>query len=389
MIPKACKRLAEVDFPIAEVSRHAAREKSIRHGHPSTLHLWWARRPLASSRAVLMTLLLPDPCDLHCPDAFNAEARRILLAMDGRPQGWASAVKTDEGLRQTILKFVADFANWDNAANDAYLDTSRALVKAAHGGEPPLVVDPFAGGGSIPLEALRLGCDAFASDLNPVACLILKVLLEDVPRRGPGLANELRRAGSVIKETVEKQLAHLYPADPDGTKPIAWLWARTVRCEAPDCGAEIPLIRSFWLAKKGVFKRERGRRIKVRGRQALRYRIERPDGGAPHVALEIFEPAADREVPTGTVTRAKANCLCCGAVLPPERVRAQLAALQGGADVVFDEDGNRVGGARMTVVVTLEPGRARTPLSTAHGCGLRDGVQGTGTSEGDSRRLGT
>ena len=83
MIPKECKRLAEVDFPIAEVSRHAAREKSIRHGHPSTLHLWWARRPLASSRAVLMALLLPDPCDPHCPDEFKAKARETLLAMRG------------------------------------------------------------------------------------------------------------------------------------------------------------------------------------------------------------------------------------------------------------------------------------------------------------------
>ena len=98
MIPKECKRLAEVDFPIAEVSRHAAREKSIRHGHPSTtLHLWWARRPLASSRAVLMALLLPDPCDPHCPEEFKTRAKELLLAMRGRPSGWNSTVKTDEG----------------------------------------------------------------------------------------------------------------------------------------------------------------------------------------------------------------------------------------------------------------------------------------------------
>ena len=355
MIPKACKRLAEVDFPIAEVSRQAAREKSIRHGHPSTLHLWWARRPLASSRAVLMALLLPDPCDPHCPEAFKAEARRILIAMDGRPQGWEPAVETDDGLRQTILTFIADFANWDNAAKSRYLETSRALVKAAHGGEPPLVVDPFAGGGSIPLEALRLGCEAFASDLNPVACLILKVMLEDIPRHGPGLAEELRKAGDEIKEAAEKELADLYPADPDRATPIAYLWARTVRCEAPDCGAEIPLIRSFWLAKKAVFRREHGQRIKVRGRQALRYRVERPEGEPPRIAFEVFESKADRDVPAGTVTRAKAACQCCGVVLPTERVRAQLAAERGGADVVFDDDGNRIGGALMTAVVTLRP----------------------------------
>ena len=111
MIPKSCHRLAEVDFPIAEVSRHAVREKSIRHGHPSTLHLWWARRPLASCRAVLMALLLPDPCDEHCPAAFKEAARHILLAMHGHPRGWTAAVESDAGLRRTLLKFIADFAN--------------------------------------------------------------------------------------------------------------------------------------------------------------------------------------------------------------------------------------------------------------------------------------
>ena len=360
MIPRECRRLAEVDFPIAEVSRHAAREKSIRHGHPSTLHLWWARRPLASSRAMLMALLLPDPCDPRCPEAFKREARQILLGMHGRPEGWIEANGPDEGLRRVLLKFIADFANWNLAANGSWLDAARALVRAAHGAEPPLVVDPFAGGGSIPLEALRLGCEAFASDLNPVACLILKVILEDIPRHGPGLADELRKVGSEIKQAAERELADLYPADPDGSTPIAYLWARTVRCEAPNCGAEIPLLRSLWLAKKAVFKRERGKRIKVRGRQALRCKVVRPAKGPPRVELEVFEPETDKEVRAGTVTRAKAVCLCCGAVLPPDRVRTQLAEQRGGADVVFDGRGKRMGGARMTAVVTLkedEPGR--------------------------------
>ncbi len=360
MIPKACKRLAEVDFPIAEVSRHAAREKSIRHGHPSTLHLWWARRPLASSRAVLMALLLPDPCDPQCPEAFRKEARRILLGMHGRPGGWTGAIRSDEGLRRILLKFIADFADWDHAADRIWLDTGRALVRAAHGEGPPLVVDPFAGGGSIPLEALRLGCEAFASDLNPVACLILKVMLEDVPRHGPGLADELRRVGGEIRQAAERELAGLYPADLDGSTPIAYLWARTVLCEAPSCGAEIPLLRSLWLAKKAVFRRERGERIKVRGRQALRYRIVRAAKGPPRVEWEVFEPATDKDVRDGTVTRAKAACPCCGAVLPPERVRVQLSEQRGGADMIFDGKGRRIGGARMTAVVTLkenEPGR--------------------------------
>ena len=345
MIPKECKRLAEVDFPIAEVSRHAVREKSIRHGHPSTLHLWWARRPLASSRAMLMALLLPDPCDAHCPKDFKRAARRILLDMHGRPQGWKTAIESDEGLRRIILKFIADFANWDRAGDRTWLGVGRALATAAHGKEPPLVVDPFAGGGSIPLEALRLGCEAFASDLNPVACLILKVMLEDIPHQGQALAEELRRVGGEVKRAAEQELGDLYPPDADGVAPIAYLWARTVRCEAPDCGAEIPLLRSFWLCKKSARKR------------ALRCRVERRAGAPPHVAFDIFEPKAEREVRGGTVAHARATCLCCGAVLPPERVREQLSAHRGGADAVFDSRGHRVGGARMTAVVTLRPGQ--------------------------------
>lgn len=344
VIPKECKRLAEVDFPIAVVSKHAVREKSIRHGHPSTLHLWWARRPLASCRAMLLGLLWPDPCNPLCPEEFKQKARELLPRVQG------SIGPTDEDLRKALLKFIGDFANWDLSTNDSYLEVSRELVKAVYDEEPPLVVDPFAGGGSIPLEALRVGCDAFASDLNPVACLILKVMLEDIPRHGPELAAELRRVGKEIRERAEAELAEFYPKDPDGAVPIAYLWARTVRCESPNCGAEIPLVRSFWLCKKANRKR------------ALRYEISpavRQAGGKlepPRIEFEVFEPDLDKDVPNGTVTRARATCPACGAVLPPDRVRAQLAAQRGGADVVFDDNGNRIGGACLLAVVTLQPG---------------------------------
>ena len=385
MIPQSCKRLAEVDFPIAEVSRHAVREKSIRHGHPSTLHLWWARRPLASSRAVLMALLLPDPCDTDCPASFRDVAIREIqrfatyvsasasgserlvadLKSNIRSQGrdkrraakaeanrrqqtWNNfANATDwppHRIRAALLQLIASGSSWDFASDETFLSVARNLVNAAHPEEVPLVVDPFAGGGSIPLEALRLGCETFASDLNPVACLILKVMLEDIPRHGPDLADELRRIGVEIKARAERKLAGLYPTDPDGATPIAYLWARTVRCEAPDCGAEIPLMRSMWLCRKPNRK------------YALRTRVTRLDEGPPQVAFEIFEPQSNGDVANGTVSRAKSTCVCCSTVLPPERVRPQLAAQKGGGDVVFDERGNRVGGARMTAVVTVRPG---------------------------------
>ena len=386
MIPKECKRLAEVDFPIAEVSRHAVREKSIRHGHPSTLHLWWARRPLASSRAVLMALLLPDPCDPLCPEDFRQDAIReierfaayVTETIDGSERliadlkssliknadlakrlvaqreanhrnavwrGFADTTDwTQPRIRSALLQLIASGSSWDFAADDTFLEVARNLVNAAHSGETPLVVDPFAGGGSIPLEALRLACEAFASDLNPVACLILKVMLEDIPRHGPGLADELRRVGAEIKAKAEEELADLYPTDLDGATPVAYLWARTVRCEAPDCGAEIPLMRSLWLCRKPIRK------------WALRASVIRPTDGPPQVAFEIFEPDSVDDVAGGTVSRAKATCVCCDSVLPPERVRTQLSAQRGGADAIFDDSGKRVGGARMTAVVTLRPG---------------------------------
>jgi len=378
MIPASCKRLIEVDFPIAAVSAHSAREKSIRHGHPSTLHLWWARRPLAACRSVLLGLLLPDPCDKDCPAEFKTTARELLAKRfsvrssrreEAHPEIRnpkseirdsqslvTSAATEDLELRELLLKFIGEFANWDNAANAMYLEIGRGLVKAAHPEETPVVVDPFAGGGSIPLEALRLGCETFASDLNPVACLILKTMLEDIPRYGNtdfklkdddgkekivhGLADALRHVGKQVKAAAEKELAQFYPPDPDGSRPIAYLWARTVRCEGIGCGAEIPLVRSFWLCNKSGSKR------------ALRCRVQKEKGGKPHLIWEIFEPKNDNEVATGSVSRANATCLCCHTVLPVERVKAQLAAESGGSDVQFDNTGRRIGGAILLGVAT-------------------------------------
>lgn len=334
MIPKGCKRLAEVDFPIAVVSKHAATER--REGHPSTLHLWWARRPLAACRAMLMALLLPDPCDEQCPESFRKRARALLPRVQGK-----TGAKSED-LRNELLRFIGDFANWDLSTNATYLEVARGLVSAAHPGEVPLVVDPFAGGGSIPLEALRLGCDAFSSDLNQVACLIQKATLEDIPAGGGTLSEELQVVGAEIRAAAEKDLSEFYPLDGDGARPMAYLWARVVRCESPRCGAEIPLLRSFWLCKK------------AKRRCALKHSVVRPRGDTPRIEFEIFHPKKESEVvPGGTVTRAKASCLACGVVLPPDRLRVQLSEQRGGADVTFDAKGERRGGARLLAVATL------------------------------------
>ena len=345
------KRLIEVDLPIARISAHARREKSIRHGHISTLHIWWARRPLAACRAVICAALWPDPASEGCPEAFVEAAQ---VAMVGWAQKYASEVSAESfdrvvkvqkdpalledrlELRHALLDFIADFANWDNSTSQPYLETSRELTDAAHlalGGAPdtrPLVVDPFAGGGSIPLEALRVGADAFASDLNPVAVLLNKVVLEYIPKYGQRLADEVRKWGEWVKERAEKELAEFYPKDPDGATPIAYLWARTIKCEGPGCGVEVPLMRSLWLAKK------------KNNAHALRIV---PNPKKKRVDFEIIEEPKAKDVSDGTVARGSATCPCCGYTTPVTSVREQLKKRRGGAD-----------DARLFAVVTTRVG---------------------------------
>jgi adenine-specific DNA methylase len=339
MIPKECKRLAEVDFPIAVVSQHSAKEKYGGKGHPNTLHLWWARRPLAACRAILMALLLPDPCDSACPEEFKQRARNILPRVQGHVD------ESDADLRAQLLRFIRDFAGWKNSSNLAYLDAARGLMHSAYGDELPMVVDSFAGGGSIPLEALRIGCDAFASDLNPVACLVLKTMLEDIPRHlHSDVADQLCKVGADIRAEVERELGEFYRPDHDGATPIAYLWARSITCDT--CGAEIPLVRSFWLSNKAGRKR------------ALRYSVQRNGKEPPRLLLEVFEPKKDSDVPPGTTTRAKASCPCCNITMNPDRVRTQLATQTGGCDVIFDDTGKRMGGACLLAVVTSKRGES-------------------------------
>ncbi len=216
--PRYPKRLIEVDLPIKRISAHARREKTVRHGHISTLHIWWARRPLAACRAVICATLWPDPADPDCPAAFRDHARNEMLV-------WASHVRqkllSEESrkrfeaarqnpvlfengiqLRGALLDFIADFANWDNSAIQEFLATSRSLTQAAHdalGGVPgtrPLAVDPFAGGGSIPLEALRVGAEVFASDINPIPVLLNKIMLEYLPKFGVPLIEIVSQLGA-------------------------------------------------------------------------------------------------------------------------------------------------------------------------------------------------
>lgn len=355
------KRLIEVDLPIFRISAHSRREKSIRHGHISTLHMWWARRPLAACRAVVCASLWPDPADPLCPQSFRDEAARVINAFakkadsnlqllstssEGAKARWAKLAKPKGAidpskqkhlveLRAALFDFIADFANWDNSTVKEYLETSRALTRSAHealGGVPgtrPLVVDPFAGGGSIPLEALRVGADAFSSDLNPVAVLLNKVVLTYIPQYGQRLADEVRRYGNLVQELAEKRLADAYPRDPDGSIPIVFHWARTIACEGPGCGAEVPLTRSLWLCKKS------DRRV------ALKLS---PHPRKKSVVIEIVNNVAPKDVGAPTIKRGSATCPCCGYTTSDANVRKQFQGRSGG-----------VNDARLVAVVVRHP----------------------------------
>ncbi len=354
------KRLIEVDLPIKRISAHASREKSIRHGHISTLHIWWARRPLAACRAVICAALWPDPADPLCPQIFRDKAAELITSFATKAatsklmetcsqesmKRWINACRTSPmsflttetelvTLRDALLDFIADFANWDNSTVKEYLETSRALTQAAHealGGEPgtrPLVVDPFAGGGSIPLEALRIGADAFASDLNPVAVLLNKVVLEYIPNHGHQLADEVTRWSEWIRDEAEKVLGEFYPKDPDGSTPIAYLWARTIKCEGPGCEAEVPLMRSLWLARKGnhavalqFVPEKKGRRIEFEIIERRGNTWNKQDDPNAEVRHPQFN---------GTVKRGSATCPICGYTTPVSNVRAQLKKRKGGS----------------------------------------------------------
>jgi len=347
MIPKECKRLIEVDFPIKVVGDNSLAEKAKRIGTPHQIHLWWAWRPLNACRAVLLGTLFPDPCDNHCPEYFKELARKALNALP------IVVHDNDLGLRHALLDFIAMFSHWDRSNEPIWLEASKKLIEAMNEKEVPFVVDPFAGSGSIPFEAIRIGCESFSSDLNPVSVMIQKLLLNDLPRLGDNIENHIKGFEDVFNNKIEKLFSNLYPKETDGSTVLAYLWARSVNCESPECGVEIPLIKSLWLSKKEIILKagERKKRV-IRGKQALKYNIFM-NNNKSEIQFEIITPKDISEVQTGTVDRGNALCPSCRTVLQNSRVRSQLKMQNGGADPIFDDNGNRVGGARLLAVVTI------------------------------------
>lgn len=306
------RRLIEVDLPIAQVSEHARNGRSVHHGHITAIHIWWARKPLPSCRAATLAAALIDPLDPACPDVFKEQARDVIGQLYG-----TTFNDDGEGLRRGLLRLVSDFASWQRANDPAFRDAARTLVSAAHASlfdsGPAFLADPFCGGGSIPLEGLRLGVTSYASDLNPVATLISKVTLEYVQRFGEQLFTEVERWGARITKQLREELQPYYPVL-GGQMPVAYISFRRIQCEGPRCGADVVLTSKFHLSRRG----ERSIGLKLAGWEGPTPRFEIAEGNP-------------RSFPEPTVRRGAATCLKCGYTIPVEHVREQLSARSGGA----------------------------------------------------------
>ena len=332
------KKLIEVALPLDAINTASAREKSIRHGHPSTLHLWWSRKPLATARAVLFASLVDDP--------------------SSRPEEFPTKEEQDKE-RERLFNLIERMVEWDNSGDKKLFEEAYEEIKKSTGGNPPPVFDPFAGGGTIPLEAQRLGLKAIAADLNPVAVMINKAMIE-IPAKfknqppinseakslinatwegAQGLANDIAYYGKVLKEKAFEKIGRLYPKVkiPDTGKEatvIAWKWARTVKCPNPACGSEMPLTNSFWLSKK------KGKEVwlmPVVEYGKVRFEVKHGKGN----------------VTEGTVSRAGARCIVCGASVPFTHIREEGKA-------------GRMGAQMMAIVAEGENGRIYVEANEEH-----------------------
>jgi len=304
------RKLIEVSMPLEVINRESAREKSIRQGHPSTLHLWWSRKPLATARAVLFAQLVDDPSS-H-PGIFPTE----------------EAQATE---RARLHGIIEQLVLWKNSNNTSLLKAAHAeIMKSAGPNGPPVILDPFAGGGSIPLEAQRLGLEAHASDLNPVAVLITKALIEippkfsDAPPVSPyllegqttawtgaeGLIADVRAYGEWMRDLAQERIGSLYPQAELGAgqkgNVVAWLWARTVTCPNPSCGIAMPLVSSWWLSKK-------------KGQET--YVV--PDVGQGKLTYSVGTDPSKAPDSNGTVGRTGATCISCRTGVELKYVRQQ------------------------------------------------------------------
>jgi putative DNA methylase len=388
------KKLIEVSIPLEAINAASAREKSIRHGHPSTLHLWWARRPLAACRAVLFAQLVDDPS--AWPDRFpteeakEAERKRLHRIIEMMVLWEAS---NNEAILTAARWEIARSVAWGRGEEPPPREDGQAILDYLQSKAPP-VYDPFSGGGSIPLEAQRLGLRAYGSDLNPVAVLIGKALVEIPPKfaglppvnpkahaeaahgqlrnwkGAQGLAEDVRYYGQWMRDEAEQRIGHLYPKAtlPDGSQAtvIAWLWARTVRSPDPTAkGAMVPLVSSFLLSTKD------GKKAWVRPV----IDVSASDGWRFEVKTGSLAKADEERLKTGTKGEGRGShfaCLLTGAMISGDFIKAEGMAGRMGVRLmaVVAE------GSRSRVYLSPDSAQEQTAHSANDGDRVAEAVEG-------------
>jgi putative DNA methylase len=335
-----CPRLIEVDLPIRRISEYARLGKNVRTGNISSLHIWWARRPLAACRAVICAALWLDPASDTCPPIFREKAANALVHFAEQVRSnrslaelcsaesykrWSRTNKLSLNpsdpscwydMRYALLDFIADFSGWDAALDPLFLQTAREVTLASHealGGIPdtlPVVIDPFAGGGAMPLEALRVGAEAVASDLNPLAALLNKLMLEYVPRHGKNLVDAVEHWGGIIRNRVSQKLKGYYPTESNDATVIGYLWARTIVCEGPACGVVVPIVKSQSISLR------KGSEAAV----SINYDVNR-------LETRVVTGSDARKIMGGTSKRSSVTCPKCGFTTERKRVEAQANSI--------------------------------------------------------------
>lgn len=314
------KKLIEVALPLEAINEASTYEKKPGIGaHPRGLHQWWARRPFVAARAVIFTSLVDDPDDPDAPPEFVEACRKLRKGTNA---------SVEDTPRQRLFDFIEALVQWGNSTDEKILETARELIRLSTDGNPPPLLDPFAGGGAIPLEGQRLGLETYASDLNPVAVMINKALIEIPPyfadmapvnprdlnstaqgmswKGSQGLASDLRYYGERVQNIVQESIGMNYPTGPNGEMVIAWLWARTVACPNPACNAITPLVRSFIIGSSN------GKPIWLR-----------PEVNSDTKQISFSVQYGKEGISQGSMGRNGGTCLVCGSPIPFDHIRAQ------------------------------------------------------------------
>lgn len=308
------KRLIEVDLPIRRISQEAAAEMEKRRGHIPMMHIWWAHRPPTACRSVLLASLIPDPCDENIEESVVDEIKKILSDFQSRYGKGSGEITTKEGLRNELIRVVEFSAYYDLRYDVELIGICSRLCRLLSDGNPT-IYDFYAGGSIIPYEGIRFGLTTYASDLNPVAGLINKIILEALPAHKELLCDKLEKEVELLHSELRSKHEDLYPAE-DGEAIVGYINARKIKCEGPSCGYELPLLKQPILSRKG------------KNKYYLELDIKEENKSVEFTVKECEEFPMNL---LGTMKGSKCVCPQCGYTNTGDVIKRQISLSNGGS----------------------------------------------------------